>query len=287
MTKVRNATSIALLFAASLCLMSVADAKTSKPKKVYTDFGYVLVDPLDVEGAINEGQAAQEAARRVLLLSGLRFAIVEEGSDGNSWGSLSKGYIVYPWPFPNGSRRFAARPSTHALRHEIGHDLLARYLIPRSTDNQYGTDAPDWLDEMAAIAFEGMDQQLDRRRATTKEAAGVGLLPLDRLLSMEHPEFKRKIEVDSKSAFVTTEPTSSDTIRFYSTVLALYDFLVSRTGNRAIVAELAATYMRREDLTAWLIRRLSPDGGSIEQMNASFLQWLANDPRYSGLASNA
>jgi hypothetical protein len=284
MRVVRNAAPVAFVIVASLCISSVVSAKIAAPDKVYTDFGYVQVDPLDVEAAIAEGKAAQEAARRLLLLPSLHFAIIEEGSGSDRWGSVSDGYIVYPWPFPNGSRRLTARPATHVLRHEIGHDLLERYVVPKSSKSQYGTDAPDWLDEMAAVAFEGAEQQSNRRRTARREAARAGLLPLSQLLSMEHPEFKSKVAVDPTQVIATMEPTSSDAIRFYSTVQAFYDFLLARVRNTAIVAELTGAYMRGDDLKMWVINKLRSgrEVGSLEKVDADFLRWLATDPRYAG-----
>lgn len=284
MRLVRDAASVALVIVASLCISSVASAKIAAPAKIHTDFGYVQVDPLDVEAAIAEGKAAQEAARRLLLLSSLRFAIIEEEPGGNRMGSVSDGYIIYPWPFPNGSRRLTARPATHVLRHEIGHDLLERYVIPKSTKNQYGTDAPDWLDEMAAVAFEGAEQQSNRRRTARRETARAGLLPLSQLLSMEHPEFKSKVAVDPTQVIATIEPTSNDAIRYYSTIQAFYDFLLARVRNTAIVAELSGAYMRGDDLKMWVINKLHSgrEVGSLEEVDADFSRWLATDPRYTG-----
>lgn len=284
MITIRYATSVNFVILASLCMTSAINAKVAKPYKVFTDFGYVLVDALDVKAAIAEGKAAQEAARRLLLISNTRFAIMDEGKRKVRWGSVSAGYVNYPWPFPNGSRRLDARPATNVLRHEIGHDLLERYLIPRSSTNQYGTDAPDWLDEMAAIGFEGAEQQSDRRRTAVKDAAGPGLLPISQLLSMDHPESKTKVADDGNHSIVTVTPTSKDTTRFYSTVQAFYDYLLDRTGNVAIIAELAAAFNSGKDLKMWVADKLRSGRKleSLDQINADFLRWIANDPRYAG-----
>lgn len=278
----RRYTSAVLVVAGSMLIASAGSAKTTKPTRVYADFGYVIVDPLDEKAAIEEGAAAQEAAERVFLLHNAHFALVEEGLGGNRWSSLSNGYIVYSWPFPNGSRKFASHPSPHDLRHEIGHDLLARYLIPRSSDGEYGTDAPDWLDEMAAIAFEGAEQQSNRQQVARMEADRVGLLPLERLMTMVHPEFRTRLATASDTAFTTAQPTSKDTVRFYSTIRVFYDYLIAKTGDRAIVAHLAAAYRRGDNLKTWIVDRLRPkgEGDSLEAVNANLLRWFDIDPRY-------
>lgn len=272
---------VATLFSISCPIYSAA-AKASEVEKVDTDFGYVFVNSLDVQAALAEGRAAKEAAREVLSLPNISFAIVEEGYADVRWGSSADGLVTYTWTFPNGSRRQAPRPATYVLRHEIGHDLFVRYLVPRTSDGQYSSDAPDWLDEMAAIAFEGPEQQLDRRRVARMDADEAGLLPLPRLLSMVHPEFGRERPAPTQQTYSIGTPASEDTIRYYSTIRAFYDFLVERTGTEAIVAELAAAFMRGELLEPWILERAGYGRreGSLESMNAGFLRWFSEDPRY-------
>ncbi|WP_394664500.1 hypothetical protein [uncultured Sphingomonas sp.] len=272
-----------LLVIASLGVTSRSGAEAAVRKKVYADFGYVLVDPRDVSSAVDEGKAVQDAAKRVLELSAIRFAVVEEGSFGTSWGQMKNGYVVYPWPFPNGLRKRTSRPAIKVLRHEVGHDLFQRYFVPKSRIDQYGTDAPDWLDEMAAIAFEGPGEQAERRRNIRSGIAQGTLLPLSRLLSMVHPEFGPSSSLGKNAIIVTSSPTSGDTILFYLTIQAFYDFLRSQTGSDAIVVEIAAAFRRGDDLTMWIARRVGIDTGvgCLERLDDRFLQWLTADPRYT------
>ncbi len=260
-----------------------AAAEASQGVKVDTDFGYVSVDPLDLQAAVAEGLAAKEAAREVLRLPNVSFGIVEEGYAGVRWGSSMGGLVTYTWTFPNGSQKQAPRPATYVLRHEIGHDLFVRHLVPSTKSNQYSSDAPDWLDEMAAIAFEGAEQQLSRRQVARMDADKAGLLPLPRLFAMIHPEFRAQRPVPAEDrTFSIGSPASNDTIRFYSTIRAFYDFLVDRTGNKAIVAELAAAFMRGEALEPWMLGRIGSgrEEKSLNGMNRDFLRWFSEDPRY-------
>lgn len=282
MSAVRGVASAISIILASLSMASSARADAADLARVDTDFGYVLVDPADVEAAIAEGRAAREAAKRVLLLPDVRFAIIEEGTGADRWGSFTSGYVIYNWPFPNGTRRSAARPATRVLRHEIGHDLLARHSIPGSGKDQYGTNAPDWLDEMAAIAFEGSEEQSDRRRAARRRA-DAGLLPLSKLFSMTHPEFRPSSPIGDSQVVATSQPTSDDTMRFYATIQAFYDFLLDRTGNKAIIAELANAFVQGADLQTWIVERVEarPGHTSLAQLNGDFVQWFSRDPRYA------
>jgi len=210
----------------------------------------------------------------VLLLKNLNFAVVEEGSGDFQWGGTKDGFKIYTWTFPHGPRRFKPRPAITLLRHEIAHDLFDR-LVPTTRHDEYGTDAPDWLDEMAAVAFEGIDQRSARRR----DAKTNGLLPLATLLGMTHPELGARVAREAGQAFAAG-PTSSDrTIPFYATVSCFYEFLHEKTGHGAIVAELAAAFKRGENLETWLLNRLGYDRRrSLDQMNADFLRWFAGRP---------
>jgi hypothetical protein len=243
-------------------------------KKVKTGFGYVSVAPEDVPAAIEEGYAAQLAAEKIFLLKNVTFAVVEEGSGDFRWGGTKDGLKTYTWTFPHGPRRFKPRPAITLLRHEIAHDLFER-LVPTTSDDQYGTDAPDWLDEMASVAFEGIDQRLSRKR----DAESSGLLTLTTLLRMTHPERGAPRVREAGQAFAAGPASSDQTIPFYATVSCFYEFLSEKTGHRGIVSELADAFKRGENLELWLLNRLGYDRRkSLDQMNADFLRWFAGKP---------
>jgi hypothetical protein len=173
--------------------------------------------------------------------------------------------------------------SSHVLRHEIGHDLFIRYLAPSSRVDQYGGDAPDWLDEMAAVAFEGAAQTASRRRRAARYAREATLLPLSRFLTMPHPEFASRPPPDASGQMVRVRLASTeDTPRFYVMCRAFYDFLVDRTKSPSIIAELAAAFRKGEPLEEWILARVGQKGrpGGLGDLNAEFLAWIATDQRY-------
>lgn len=174
----------------SLMLSSAAFAPEDGQRQDF-DFGYVIVHHLETQTAMAEGQAAKPAAREVLGLADVRFAIVEANYTDMGWGELSKeSYPVYRWAFKNASDPSSIRLPDYVLRHEIGHDLFVRYLVPNTQSGQYGGDAPDWLDEMAAIAFEGTEQKTGRRRVVSILAEASKLMPLSKFLVMTHLELE-------------------------------------------------------------------------------------------------
>lgn len=251
------------------------------PVRSATDFGHIEVHRLDAAIATSEGLAAKAAASEALSLPDVRFAIVEASYAKTGWGEPSaEQYPTYPWAFKHGADPRSLRPPDYVLRHEIGHDLFVRYLVPNTRPGQYGGDAPDWLDEMAAVAFEADAQRTSRRCAAALYAASSTLIALPRLLSMTHPEMKSRSPPPSPDeTFRMTQPASADTGQFYATIAAFYDFLVERTKSVAIVADLATAFRRGERLDRWLSARTGhgdrQDG--LDALNADFLSWVAAD----------
>ncbi len=247
-------------------------------------FGYVEVSAADTKSAIDEGQAAQAAARDVLALPDVRFGIADLGGKNAEWVNLAAdGKPVYTWVFSKKAGDQKPAPPSYMLRHEIGHDLFIRYLAPSSTGDQYGGDAPDWLDEMAAVAFEGTALTASRRRDAARYAREATLMPLGRFLTMTHPEFASRPPPDSSRQTVRIRLASSeDTPRFYAMSRAFYDFLVDRTKSPSIVAELAAAFRKGERLDRWILSRTGQGGrtGDLGALNAEFLAWIALDQRY-------
>ncbi len=264
-------------------MVSAAAGDLERGSSIGTTFGHVRVDGADIQAATEEGEAAYSAARAVLGLSRPRFSVVELGYTSQSWGDRSSdGTFVYVWQFakdPDGRRQ---PPPAYLLRHEIGHDLFIRYLVPSTNPDQYGGDVPDWLDEMAAVAFEGETLRASRRRGAVRYAQEGKLIPLQRFLAMTHPEMEAGSIPDPTDRLVTPfEPASDDTPHFYVMASAFYDFLVARTKNPAIVAELAAAFRKGRSLDRWILARIGTKGG-IQALNADFQAWVATDARYGG-----
>ncbi len=268
--------------------LSIAPAHTAQPGAMVirkASFGHVEVAATDVETALREGRAAQAAARDVLLLPHVRFGITARSYGKARWvGLANDGSTTYSWVFGNTAPGGRPVPPSHALRHEIGHDLFIRHLVPSSREGQYGGDAPDWLDEMAAVAFEGTDVTSMRRREAARLARSGTLIPMNRFLTMVHPELTELPAFAVASggpAYRIRLSASSDTPRFYAMTRAFYDYLVARTGSPAVVAELAGAFRRGERLDAWILARSGRRDGSasLEALDADLCSWIQSDSR--------
>lgn len=251
-----------------------------------TEFGLVDVDPENLEAAIEEGEAARHAAKEVFALPSVKFDIVEASRSPVPWGGLSPGgRPTYAWQFGKGADDRSIPPPAYLLRHEIGHDIFVRRLVPSTRDGQYGGDAPDWLDEMAAVAFEGEDLRTVRRRAATRYAREGRLIPLRRFLTMTHPEMEAgSIPASSDGTTRAFEAVSDDTPIFYAMASAFHDFLRQRTGDHAVVAEMAAVVRRRGSLERWILRRTGHDdrNDGIAALDEEFHAWIAMDRGHGG-----
>ncbi|UYY57150.1 hypothetical protein [Sphingomonas sp. S2-65] len=279
-------------FAAAIATLvlstSAAPSNSTGVVRTKTDFGYIQVDSEYARVAKEEGDAASRAARDILAISNVRFEIIDASCTNRKWGDLSvSGTPVYVWRFRSDvskdPHQRSQAPPAYLLRHEIGHDLFIRYLVPSTKTGQYGGDAPDWLDEMAAVAFEGESLRANRRRLAVQYAKNKQLIPLSKFLTMTHPEMLEgtlPLAVDKRTT--AFEPTSSETPQFYVTASAFYDFLVVRSQSPAIIAEAAAVVRRGKSLEQWLLTRTGHGGSAsdLEALNTDFLSWIASDARY-------
>lgn len=271
--------------ALSLSLSSAsAHAPAEYPPETSAVFGRVRVYPRHLSAAIAEGTAAHLAARRILALPDARFDIAEAATTTARWGDVSpSGDPIYVWRFASPDGRVIPPPA-YLLRHEIGHDLFVRYLVPNTRRDQYGGDAPDWLDETAAVAFERDDLRATRRRAAARYAGQGTLIPLARFLTMIHPEAATSVATPDDGTTRAFEATSEDTAKFYAMAGAFHDFLVARTGNRAVVADLAAVVRHGDPLAPWIIDRTGHRRArrGLRAVEADFVAWIAIDARHGG-----
>lgn len=177
-----------------------------------------------------------------------------------------------------------------ALRHEIAHALFLAFVIPNTRKPQYGGDAPDWLDEAAALIAETNDVTALRRRHFADQVRAGRVPPLAQMLTDQHPVFaapavQRILGDLRKSAptspvLVQLTPAEAGIDRravadFYAQSRAIVDYLIARSGDVRILGRIAASIRETGDPLAW-VETLEPRGTlpkAIDALNKDFADW--------------
>ena len=183
-----------------------------------------------------------------------------------------------------------------AIAHEIGHLLFNRYFDGPETGSadrstRYGSSAPDWLDEAAAVALEN-DAQTRSRYVAAREAYNadgtVLAFPLDTYLSMDHPllqsaqalkTLKRgstgavMLSGDEADAFL--EASGGNPAVFYRQTRMFIDYLMETSGDPRILYAIAEAYRDGSDLSGWLARSGGENGlpETLEALETEFEAW--------------
>lgn len=189
---------------------------------------------------------------------------------------------MFAWPFAEPGT-VGRSPPSHVLPHEIGHAAFLHFLIPRTVDDEYGGDAPDWLDEMVAIAFEDSVGVANRRADGRRHAERHALIPLRRLLAMTHPEWVAAGPSTGQSPGGNLGvPGSPDTPAYYATVRLLFDYLVARTGNPQVLRDLADAARNKVPIDRWMLARVARfgDGPTLEDLDVAMTAFAIGDPAY-------
>lgn len=254
-----------------------------------TDFGYLQLAPRDVDRAAEIGRAVQLMAREILGIADVRFLIVDRRHSKWRWGdTTSRGLPVYPWRFANGAVP-VGQPPDDILAHEIGHDLFRRHVVPGTRPGQYGTDAPDWLDEAVAIAFEDAEQKAVRRCEAFRHLKSGTLISIDRYLTMEHPDLAATpADAGQSRDFASSPSVSALTPVFYAMSLAFFEYLADRTGSTSILGDIGRMARKGEAPDRWIKIKIAGthSENSAAILNQDFVTWLSADARYRCLDPN-
>lgn len=276
------------LGAISATLLSAAPARSEVGccSRIKTKFGETFVAQADSELAERLGNHISRRAHEVLRLSNVRFKIVEAAGSQYRWAETSlDGLAVYPWRFVRRTDYVvASEPPNAILPHEVGHDLLNRYLIPNTRVGQYGTDSPDWLDESVAISFEVPEELVQRRCETSSLLRAGKLIPLAKFLSMEHPSLLLAQKAPNNGESIMYRSTiSEEAPAFYAMSLAFYEYLVERTGSQSILTDVIRAFRAGKKVEVWLTARLRVSNGlmSVNGIERDFRAWLRSSEKYA------
>ncbi len=185
-----------------------------------------------------------------------------------------------------------------ALAHEAGH-LLFRHLYdngqpPTDGQRRYGSSAPDWLDELAAVLNENEEVTSGRytsARSRIAEGDDVLAYPFEQFLTMEHPSFKAAellrerhkggdnvaIALSGDEAREFLAQSGGDPVTFYSQARLLADFLLEKTGNPQVFLEIAMAYRAGQGFDEWLADAHAQHGlpASRDSFGAEWEEWIA------------
>ncbi|KLI63277.1 hypothetical protein [Aurantiacibacter marinus] len=168
------------------------------------------------------------------------------------------------------ARRVTER-SPSAMMHEIAHLFFSSLYGNTLGVRQYGSDAPDWLDEMAAVLAEDTEMGEGRRRQFGSLIGGDGLerpYALDEYLSMTHPAFAGALaaahrtlgevpESGSRMIVLSGEEAErlqqqTNPVRFYSQSRVFADFMIEQSGDARIFAQVAQALKSGASFEEWL-----------------------------------
>ncbi|GMN04543.1 hypothetical protein [Erythrobacter sp. MTPC3] len=243
--------------------------------------GIIVINQVQADEARVAGEIARDRARHFLGLDVPPFVIAAKnvGALQNTGGCA----FVMRWVLTAPENGYSKLPSS-ILPHEIGHQIFIQFLMPPTGEDEYGGSAPDWLDEMAALAFEDARGIGSRRSAARMLAQSNGLIPIDELLLMTHPEWKpRSSDAEPRVWGVPMQPTSSQTFAFYSTIRALFDFLIKETGDEQVIRRLVEHIQANKSVEGWFEENLAVDHSdfSFNQVDADLKAYVLTSAEYS------
>lgn len=145
------------------------------------------------------------------------------------------------------------------LAHELGHLYLIHVFWPdadaQADTQHYGSPAPDWLDEMAAILMEDEAMTTQRRRQLRDMLRNnpERILPLEAFFHTHHP--LAELATRSKNRVTVTiinDKAIEGEAGFYLQVRALADFLIERGQSPTIFASIAEAFAKQQSFADWL-----------------------------------
>jgi hypothetical protein len=191
------------------------------------------------------------------------------------------------------------------IQHELSHFWFTRmfdgkgksHLVSSSSEASYGSSAPDWLDEMAAVMSEGSAMADRRRSARAKlvreSSGGVPFPTLAEYLSAKHPKTQDpngerangaategstvtiKVKLDSTTPG-SSSAGSGQSIDFYTQSRAFADFMLQKSGDKRVFRTIADHLMGGGSFQSWLSLNGERAGlpRSLPELEQQWQTWL-------------
>lgn len=250
-------------------------------------------EAVSVAGAVRVLPWISPSARRQVMEQGVRDAVARQAPAGQA-DALTASALARAMPQIDASLAKSTQPGVMA--HELGHLWYIQAYwtgVARAADT-YGSAAPDWLDEAAAVLMEREGLTEARRAAfhrvwtETPQADAVSALMAEthpafasgastaaltqgqpvasgpRVMTMTGEEFQRRTGTDINAAGA-----------FYTRVRAMLDFIEDRTGDHQAIVRLTTHLRAGGTIEDWLVqdpagRQL---GGTVAAADAAFKAW--------------
>tara|TARA_R110002020_G_scaffold143500_4_gene315774 strand:+ start:2723 stop:3631 length:909 start_codon:yes stop_codon:yes gene_type:complete len=168
------------------------------------------------------------------------------------------------------------------IPHEVGHLVLFN-MQGSKRDDQYGSDAPDWIDEAFAMAYESEDTADQRLYDAVRLAAAGLLFRLPAFLEMEHPQLQGLLDsgpIEGPAVFEIDPETGMATAIFYAQSFLFQEYLVYLTNNSAILSEIASEIKKGALVSDAIVKTVSVTGErDLSMIEEGFEAWLASDPQ--------
>ena len=187
------------------------------------------------------------------------------------------------------ARAAMADQHENALRHEIGHAMYAARFWSGSekpSEQRYGSPAPDWLDEAAAILMESVQSQGARASQFLQalRSSPGDIPPLSEFLQMEHPvmgaalarQLERGEQTDSGVQMMFSDENDLfATANFYGQSLLTGMFLIETGNDPRILATISAAIADGLAFADWIAEHGAshdlPD--SLPALQATWEDW--------------
>lgn len=180
------------------------------------------------------------------------------------------------------------------VQHEAAHLWFSAFFAGSNKtlkQGEYGSAAPDWLDEVAAILAENDTLTQNRRAALAKLITNKAeLVSLDSVLKIQHPLLKKldqsvlsKSQGDAgvtvkfnvqKASEKDNQGSSLSTQDYYTICRALADFFIEISNNVMIFESVASHIKDGGTFDLWLTKGKIADVNSRLKLNERWTLWL-------------
>lgn len=225
------------------------------------------------------------------------------------------------WTLPWMSRYFGpgdranAEPGAHhfdndsGIQHELNHLFFTASIIPSTKRFQYGGDAPDWLDEAAAMSAESPEVKVRRRADFHEQVCAGRLVPLERFVGQQHPLLissamqkfivERRATAKGAPVMMTIGEKQLDLPRyaladFYAQSNAVAEFLADASGDPKVLGRIARSLKASTNQPIARRQRWIEDitGSDDQLLGTRFTTWArasarVGKPDCAALASNS